>query len=349
MQTEQKVHRSVADLSFGPLLLASGKMIESVTLRYERVGPPDAPVILVCHALTGNYRTVGTIETPGWWSGLIGPDQYIDTTKFQVLTFNVLGGCNGSTGPLTINPKTNTPYGLSFPKITIRDMVTAQYMALQKLNIKKLFAVIGGSLGGMQVLEWGLIYPDMMDKLIALAVTPVFSDYGIGFNHLAETAIKNDPAWNHGSYSPSEPLQGLALARMVGMVTYRSANLFAERFGRQKTETSYSVSSYLDYQGKKLARRFDPNSYLYLLNAMNHHDIGHDRGGWETASLSLQKPILLISYEKDLIYEPQTIRAFAEKLPRCTYFHVRTNFGHDGFLTEFQNWGEVVRYFLHAA
>lgn len=349
MLTKHHIPNNVAEISFGPLPLTSGKCISSVTLRYELTGPPGAPVILVCHALTGNHRTVGTEENPGWWSGLIGPHKYIDTTQYQVLTFNVLGGCNGSTGPTSLNPKTNKPYRRSFPEITIRDMVTAQYMALQKLNISKLYAVIGGSLGGMQVLEWGICYPEMMVKLIAFAVTPVFSDYGIGFNHIAEQAIKTDPAWNNGNYPLNTPLKGLEIARMIGMVTYRSVDLFTERFQRQQSETGFSVSSYLNYQGAKLANRFDPNSYLYLLNAMNHHDIGHGRGGWKKAARLLRKPTLLISYEKDLIYEPHIIRSFAEQLPQGHYFHVETNFGHDGFLTEFEKWGDEVASFLHGA
>lgn len=335
-----------ADVSFGPLRLTSGEKLEEVTLRYERVGPADAPVILNCHALTGNHIAVGIADNPGWWRGLVGSDKYIDTDHYQVLTFNVLGGCHGSTGPASINPETKSKYGCGFPAITVRDMVHAQYHALQQLNITRLKAVIGGSLGGMQVLEWGLLYPDMMEKLIVLAATPVFSDYGIAFNHIASTAIKRDPHWNDGNYTPDDTINGLALARMIGILTYRTSELFTERFDRKQSDDDFDVQSYLNYQGQKLVNRFDPNSYLYLLDAMNWHDIGHNRGGWQEAASQIRKPTLLLSYDKDLIYEPKRIKSFADILPNSTYHHTETNFGHDGFLTEYEKWGPIVREFL---
>ncbi|WP_246202489.1 homoserine O-acetyltransferase MetX [Virgibacillus doumboii] len=336
-----------ADVSLGPLRLTSGEQLEQVTLRYELVGPADAPVILVCHALTGNHLAVGTADNPGWWRGLIGPDSYIDTDHYQVLTFNVLGGCHGSTGPASINPETNESYTCDFPAITVRDMVHAQYRALQQLNITRLEAVIGGSLGGMQVLEWGILYPDIIEKLIVLAATPVFSDYGIAFNHIASTAIKQDPHWNNGDYQTDDSFDGLALARMIGMITYRTSDLFTERFNRNQTNNDFDVVSYLNYQGQKLVNRFDPNSYLYLLDTMNQHDIGFNRGGWREAASQLNKPTLLLSYDKDLIYEPKQIKTLADMLPDSTYHHIETNFGHDGFLTEFEKWGHIVNDFLH--
>ncbi|ASK64276.1 homoserine O-acetyltransferase [Virgibacillus phasianinus] len=318
---------TIGNISFGPLHLTSGESLNEVTLQYERVGPADAPVVLVCHALTGNHITVGTNENPGWWHGLIGRDNYINTDEFQVITFNVLGGCDGSTGPGTV--KSN------FPSITIRDMVHAQYAALRKLEIDQLAVVIGGSLGGMQVQEWGILYPTMMEKLIVLASTPSFSDYGIAFNHIAQTAIKNNP------------IEGLEIARMVGMVTYRSSALFTERFNRKMVNPNhYDVTSYLDYQGKKLMQRFDPNSYLSLLDAMNGHDIGKYRGGWQHASKRIERPLLAISFEQDLIYEPDQIKAFTDEVPNGSYYHINTKFGHDGFLTEFDKWGELVQLFI---
>ncbi|ASN07136.1 homoserine O-acetyltransferase MetX [Virgibacillus necropolis] len=334
MEVFQKTLSTIENISFGPLPLSSGEIIEEVTLQYERVGPIDAPVILVCHALTGNHITVGTHDSPGWWHGLIGQQKYIDTEKFQVITFNVLGGCDGSTGPSSINPETDEIYQTNFPSITIRDMVHAQYQALKKLGIKNLAAIIGGSLGGMQVLEWGILYPTAMEKSIVLAATPFFSDYGIAFNHIALSAIKNDS------------VKGLELARMIGMVTYRSSSLFTDRFNREKTNSKYEVSSYLDYQGQKLAQRFDPTSYSYLLQAMNGHDIGEYRGGWQQASKEFKRPLLAISFENDLIYEPHHIRALTEFMPTSSYHHVQTNFGHDGFLTEFEKWGEIVQTFI---
>jgi homoserine O-acetyltransferase/O-succinyltransferase len=342
----KNIYREINKIEIGPLLLECGETLPSVTMQYEKVGPENAPVILVCHALTGNHLTVGSEDVPGWWSGLIGYEKTINTTTYQVITFNVLGGCDGSTGPTSINPETKEPYRTDFPPISIRDMVQAQFLALQKLQVRKLFAVIGGSLGGMQALEWGLLYPDFVKKLVVLAVTPTLSDYGIAYNHIAEQAIKRDPAWSNGYYATNLPLQGLEIARMVGMVTYRSSDLFSERFGREKTEDEFTVNSYLDYQGKKLVNRFDPNSYLYLLQAMDTHDIGRNRGGWKNACKNFHCPILFISFANDLIYEPKVIAEFAEHTPNSTYHHVQTTFGHDGFLTEFEKWSWVINDFL---
>lgn len=346
MVFRQKVTSKVANISIGPLQLTSGEKLNHVTLRYERVGPVDAPVVLVCHALTGNHLTVGTKDNPGWWSRLINEGGYIDTQSFQVITFNVLGGCDGSTGPQSKNPKTNSAYQASFPDVSVRDMVNAQYTALKKLNINNLYAIIGGSLGGMQVFEWGLCYPQMIKKLIILAATPVFSDYGIAFNHIAATAIKNDPIWNGGFYDDNDALTGLEIARMIGMVTYRSADLFTERFNRKKSRGLFDVASYLNYQGIKLRKRFDANSYLYLLNAMNQHDIGQDYDSWQQACQTLTMPILILSFEKDLIYEPIQIKKCSEQLSNCSYHHIETNFGHDGFLVEFEKWGHIISHFL---
>jgi len=341
------MYKETNKIEIGPLLLENGESIPVVSMQYERVGPVNAPIILVCHALTGNHLAVGSEDQPGWWSGLIGKNKSIDTTEFQIITFNVLGGCHGSTGPTSINPKTKEPYRTDFPDISIRDIVQAQFMALNQMNVSKLYAVIGGSLGGMQALEWGLIYPDFVEKMVSLAVTPTLSDYGIAYNHIAEQAITRDPAWQNGNYPSPIPLQGLEIARMIGMVTYRSAELFTERFNRTKTDNKFSVNSYLDYQGKKLVKRFDPNSYLYLLQAMDTHDIGRNRCGWKEACKKYTCPILTLSFEHDLIYEPNVIAEFAECTPNSTYHHVQTKFGHDGFLTEFEKWSWTIKEFLN--
>lgn len=346
MERLSSLQYRIDDINIGPLLLESGEQLQQVNLRYERVGPKKAPTILVCHALTGSHLAVGHPEEPGWWNGLIGRNKAIDITKYQVITFNVLGGCYGSTGPSSINPDTEECYRMNFPSITIRDMVHAEYSALKQLGIDQLFAVIGGSLGGMQVLEWGLLYPTFMEKLIPLAVTPILSDYGIAYNHIAERAIVADPRWQGGNYSTSEGIQGLEIARMIGMVTYRSATLFAERFGRLHTNEEYSVSSYLNYQGTKLTKRFDANSYLYLLQAMNSHDIGRNRGGWKSAAKQIKSKVLMVSFEHDLIYEPSSIYEFSTLTPGCLYHHVETPFGHDGFLTEYEKWSTVIEEFL---
>lgn len=346
MVIQQKSTTTNTTVCCGPLLLSSGEILPEVQLTYERTGPIDAPVVLVCHALTGHAETVGTDEVPGWWNGLISKDGFIDTNEFQVITFNVLGGCNGSTGPLSIDPSTNEPYRNNFPKISIQDMVQAQKQALEVLGIEQVHTIIGGSLGGMQALEWGLMYPSFMDKLIVLAATPYLTDYGIAYNHIARTAITSDPNFNNGLYENMSDLKGFEIARMIGMVSYRSPELFAKRFERKQRKSLYEVSSYLNHQGEKLLHRFDANSYLRLLNAMDDHDIRRHGSRLEEIAQSFKSPILLISYDKDLIFEPELIESFANLIDKSTYLHVETDFGHDGFLTEYTKWGYQIADFI---
>ncbi|UOQ45214.1 homoserine O-acetyltransferase [Halobacillus salinarum] len=332
--------QSSAAISIGAFTFECGETLEDVVLAYERSGPADAPVLLICHALTGNQFAVGTKDEPGWWAGLIGDDCPLDTTDYQIITFNVLGGCHGSTGPASKRKVSGQTYRLEFPPVTIRDMVHAQYRALQVLGFTQVHAVLGGSLGGMQTLEWGLLYPDFMKQLYVLAATPSLSDYGIAFNHIGAKAIKDDPAWNNGNYASNQQLHGFALARMAGMVTYRSGPLFQKRFDRSRSEPlSYNIQSYLDYQGEKIKDRFDANSYLYLLEAMNHHDIGRGRGGWKKASSQFKAQLHTISFQHDLLYPRELMEGFINEVPGSKHFHVETDYGHDGFLVEFSQWG----------
>lgn len=356
MNVEVTSFRETGKVNIGDLQLESGKVLYGVELAYERIGSNDHPAVLICHALTGSQYAVGSDENPGYWSNLIKSEGYIDTDNYQIISFNIIGGCNGSTGPLSLNPKTGFSYQTDFPFITVRDMVKAQYQGLQKFDLRHLRAVIGGSLGGMQVLEWGILYPNMMDLLFPIAVTPYLNDYAIAFNNIARLAILQDPKWKNGNYSQDEiPQQGLSLARMIGMVTYRSGDLFNERFGREQCfpagvaheEISYEIESYLDYQGKKLTERFDANSYLYLLKSMDTHDIGRERGGWEKASELIQVPIHAISYSGDLLFPPSDLSRFIthnQKIGNVASFNeVETRFGHDGFLVEFEKWGNILK------
>ncbi|UFT98480.1 homoserine O-acetyltransferase [Radiobacillus kanasensis] len=355
MKVKVAESRETGTISIGDLPLESGTILPDVELVYEKAGPKNAPVILICHALTGSHEAVGDKENPGYWSGLVKESGHVDLKKYQTLSFNVLGGCNGSTGPLSINPKTGKPYQTDFPFVTVRDMVFAQKKALDILGVAHMRAVLGGSLGGMQVLEWGVLYPDFMDMLLPLAVTPYLSDYAIAFNNIARLAIFQDPKWNNGNYSQDAiPEHGLSLARMVGMITYRSGDLFNERFGREQRgpvgvthqEIAYEIESYLDYQGKKLTKRFDANSYLYLLKAMDTHDLGRGRNGIEEAITQIKAPVYAIGYEGDLLFPTKDLESFIDSLQKSGHpadFHkVETRFGHDGFLVEFEKWGHLL-------
>ncbi|MBF6634432.1 MAG: homoserine O-acetyltransferase [Planococcus sp. (in: Bacteria)] len=323
----------MATVSIGSLTLDSTKTINHVELAYERHGDENAPTVLVCHALTGDQYAIGSEENPGWWAGLIGPGKPVDTDVFQVITFNVLGGSHGSTGPLSINPETGQPYRAKFPTLTIRDMVRAEYNALKKLGINHLAGVLGGSLGGMKTLEWGKLYPEFVDAILPLAVTPYYSDYGLAFNHIGIQAIENDRDFNEGNYESSDQLKGFQIARMAGMVTYRSGSMFNQRFGRSKAGEEFNVQSYLNYQGKKLAGRFDANSYLLLLKAMNTHDIG------ETI---LDVPVYALSFTHDLLYPSELLVPWLEEQKDASWEIIETEFGHDGFLVEFEKWGGFI-------
>ncbi|MBB5172846.1 homoserine O-acetyltransferase MetX [Texcoconibacillus texcoconensis] len=354
MGTETVDGVEVGTVTIGSLKLENGSILKNVQLAYERSGPIDAPIILCCHALTGNQHAMGTEEEPGWWRGVIGPGKYVDTTRYQYICFNVLGGCDGSTGPTTTMPNSEKRYGSQFPFITVRDIVHAQYLALQKWNVIKLHAVIGGSLGGMQVLEWGCLYPDFVNVLCPIAVTPALSDYAIAYNLVARQAIQSDPNFNEGNYDLSaNPRKGMEIARMIGMITYRSSNLFNERFHREEKEgwglshndTTYQVESYLKYQGEKFVDRFDANSYLYLLKAMDLHDISRERA--RPGLYQFQGEIHAFGFEGDLLYPPEEIRQMTEHLTekgvRATYHGVSSKFGHDGFLVQFDDFGPILQ------
>lgn len=324
----------MSSVSIGNLVLESGEVLENAVLAYEWSGKEGGPAVLVCHALTGDQHAVGTEDLPGWWSGLIGPGKAVDTTVFQVITFNVLGGCSGSTGPLSTNPKTGKPYRRSFPKITTKDMVQAEFLALKALNIVHLAAVIGGSLGGMKTLEWGRAHPEFVDIIFPLAVTPAYSDYGIAFNYIGIQSIENDPHFDNGNYGHTSDIKGFEIARMAGMVTYRSGELFSKRFGRESFEHGYNVESYLKYQGKKLAKRFDANSYLTLLKAMNTHDIANE---------ILEVEIFALSFTHDLLYPSELMVPWLKSQPRADWEIIETKFGHDGFLVEFDKWSGSIK------
>jgi homoserine O-acetyltransferase len=348
--------------SMNEVTLESGNQLRNVEVAYETYGTLNREknnAILVCHALTGNAHVVGDDEIPGWWEGLIGPGGYIDTEKYFVICTNVLGGCSGTTGPANSNPDTGIPYGGDFPVVTIRDMVQVQYNLIKHLGIDKLFAIIGGSMGGMQVMEWAVMYPEMAYSLIPIATCARLSAVAISYNDVGRQAILADPNWNNGHYYPGlGPVQGLSIARMLGMITYRTSELFEQRFGRRlkddtaltEFDSTFQIEGYLRYQGTKLVERFDANSYLYLLKAMDTHDIGRGRGGIERVLERVQANVLSIAISRDLLYpadhQEELVNILKKNGKNVEYHYIDSIYGHDGFLVEFAKLGPIVKDFM---
>ncbi|WP_139491552.1 homoserine O-acetyltransferase MetX [Brevibacillus dissolubilis] len=343
----------------GDLELESGEVLREIEIAYATYGTYDEEknnAIFVCHALTGDAYAVGDEQKAGWWEGLIGPGMPIDTSEYFIICSNVLGGCYGSTGPASINPATGEPYGASFPVVTVRDMVRAQRRLVEALGVKRLYAVIGGSMGGMQVYEWAVEYPDIMQLAMPLATCSRLSAISIAYNDIGRQAITSDPDWQGGHYYPGPgPKKGLSVARMLGMVTYRTAELFEERFGRSLYaennsghlfETTFQIESYLRYQGEKLVERFDANSYLYLLKAMDTHDIGRGRGGIEQALSRVRAKVVCIGITNDLLYPLEHQEEMAQLMRshgvEVDYYQIDSKYGHDGFLVEFQKMGKII-------
>lgn len=337
----------------GPFRLECGEVLPEVTIAYEKAGNIDTDqVILVCHALTGDTHAVGDETDPGWWDGLIGVGKYIDLQKYAIITMNVLGGCGGSTGPASIDPRTHREYGSRFPKVTIRDMVRAQYEALEKLGIDHVKAVIGGSMGGMMTMEWAVMYPEYMEKCIPIATGATLSTMSMAYNEIGRRAIMEDPEFKEGDYYPGKgPVQGLSIARMLGMVTYRTNPLFEQRFAGQNVPNKQAlVESYLHYQGKKLVNRFDANTYLRFLDAMDHHDVGRGRGGLEEAVKNISAQVLTIGIKEDIYFPVRQQREFHHICQlagiNSTYHEFSSDYGHDAFLVEYQLFGQQIQQFL---
>ena len=352
------------------LTLESGAVLPRVTIAYETYGRLNREknnAILVCHALSGDAHAAGMHEgeaRTGWWDTLIGPGKAFDTDKYFVICTNVLGGCKGSTGPSALDPETGKPYGLSFPVITIRDMVIAQKLFLDKLEIPQLLAVAGGSMGGMQALQWAVTYPEMMKKVIAIATTAYSTPMQIAFNEVGRKAITADPEWNCGNYYDSKgydapgPVQGLALARMVGHITYLSDESMRAKFGRKlenrKTfgfdfSAEFKVESYLHHQGDTFTRRFDANSYLYITKAIDYFDLAVD-GSLKKAFETVKAKFLVISVTSDWLYPPylsqEIVSALAANEADVQYSEIRSHYGHDAFLLEAGQMNYIVGRFL---
>nr|WP_319538875.1 homoserine O-acetyltransferase [uncultured Methanospirillum sp.] len=336
-----------------PLTLESGETLPELTIAYETYGTLDrdrSNAILICHALSGDSHVAGYhtgTDKPGWWDIVIGPGKALDTDQYFIICSNVLGGCKGTTGPSSLNPETNKPYGLSFPVITIGDMVHAQSRLLQHFNIQRLFAVIGGSMGGMQALKWSVLYPDLASRVVVIASTAYSTPQQIAFNEVARSAIRSDPDWNHGDYYENfPPTRGLSLARMIGHITYLSDESMHQKFGRGlqgKEELSYDfttdfqVESYLHYQGDRFTQRFDANSYLYITKAIDYFDMSVNDSLIE-AFRSVKAKFLIVSVSSDWLYPPylsqEIVTALSSANADVEYCEIRSNFGHDAFLLE---------------
>ncbi len=340
-----------------PFVLEAGGVLPEVTVAYETWGLlSDARdnAVLVCHALTGDSHAAGDMgpahKSDGWWNDLIGPGKALDTDRYFIVCANVLGGCQGTTGPASTDPETGLPYGPTFPQVTIRDIVRTQHMLLEDLGLPFWLSVVGGSMGGMQVLEWGAMYPELVKSLVPIATTAAASPQQIGWSAVERLAIVQDPKWRDGWYYDADdgdgPWQGLALAREISQITYRTTEVFDDRFGREPYDardelsawSRYQVESYLDHHGQKLVRRFDANSFLVLSKAMDLHDVGRGRGGIDAVLGRLRVPVLTASITSDVLYPPYQQARIHEAIEAgggdCEYHIVESPQGHDGFLLE---------------
>ncbi len=359
-----------------PFRLESGQPLSPVTLAYETYGtlsPHTDNAILICHALTGDAHVAGYHDPakggsgkPGWWEIMVGPGKPIDTDKYFVICSNVLGGCSGSTGPASMKPGTSAPYGLEFPLVTIGDMVKAQRHLIKHLGITTLLAAVGGSMGGMQVLEWCCRYPEMVYAAIPLATTYRHSALNIAFHEVARQAIMADPHWNRGQYAnETKPATGLAVARMIGHITYLSDDAMRRKFGRrlQGKDTftfdfdldlpDFEVESYLRYQGKKFVDRFDANSFLYITKAADYFDLATQHGDGSLAG-ALSKTLarfLVISFSSDWLYPTYRSRELVQAMKKAgcdvSFMEIEADFGHDAFLLQSDRLFSLIATFLN--
>lgn len=349
--------------------LEGGGRLEEITLAYETWGELDATgsnAVLVCHALTGDAHAAGSSgpgqRTDGWWKDLIGPGLGLDTDRYFIVCANVIGGCQGSTGPASAHPDDGEPYGARFPVVSMRDIVRTQSLLADHLGVDRWLSVVGGSMGGMQALEWGVMYPDRLASMVIIASTAAASPLQIGWSEAGRLAVAQDPKWNGGDYylaPPGEgPHEGLMLGRRIAQIHYRSDLSFAERFGRSTVERlnqfnlwdRFQIESYLDHHGQKLARRFDANSYLVLNKAMDLHDVGRGRGGIPAALQRVTAPSLIVSIDSDTLYPPRQQEELRDSLVAggagVEYTVINSDHGHDGFLIEFPQIGPLLSEYL---
>jgi homoserine O-acetyltransferase len=354
-----------------PLVLDSGAELGPFTIAYQTYGRLDAEranAVLVCHALTGDQFVAETHPVtgkPGWWETMVGPGKPIDTDRFFVICVNVLGACMGTTGPRDVNPATGRPYGLSFPVITVADMVRAQKLLIDHLGIDKLFCVTGGSMGGMQVLQWAASYPERVFAAVPIATGARHSAQNIAFHEVGRQAIMADPDWCHGDYLAQgrNPRRGLAVARMAAHITYLSETALHQKFGRNLQdrtrvtygfEADFQVESYLRYQGSSFVERFDANSYLYLTRAMDYFDLAAEHGG-VLANAFRGTPVrfCLVSFTGDWLFPTSESRAIVHSLnavaANVSFVEIESDKGHDAFLLEEPEFANTLSGFLEGS
>jgi homoserine O-acetyltransferase len=352
-----------------PFVLESGKNLQGVNIRYESYGQLNSQksnAILIHHAFTGDAHAAGKHKAadkyPGWWDSMIGPGKALDTNRYYILCANVLVGCGGTTGPASINPETGLVYGLDFPSVSILDMVHLQKVLVEHLGIKQLLAVIGGSMGGMQALQWTVSYPQMVRSGIILASTHRLSPQGIAFHAVGRNAIFQDPHWQNGNYTVQEdqPTQGLAIARMIGHITYLSDESMRSKFGRRVKSgvinpftgsEQFEVEGYLLHQGNKFVKRFDANSYIYLTRAMDTFDLGKPYGGLEGAFARSQSEYLVLSFSSDWLFptyqSKEMVNAMIKTGRKASFAEIQSPYGHDSFLLEHELQDKYIRAFLN--
>jgi len=354
----------------GPLLLDGGARLSPVDIGYETYGRLNADssnAILICHALTGDQHVASAhpiTGKPGWWTRMVGPGRPIDPERHFIICANVLGSCMGSTGPASTDPATGQPWGMRFPVITIRDMVRAQAMLVDQLGIGQLSAVIGGSMGGMQVIEWAATYPDRVRSAVIIASAARHSAQNIAFHEVGRQAIMADPKWRNGDYyaDGDAPAAGLAVARMAAHITYLSEAGLTEKFGRRLQardaksfgfDADFQVESYLRHQGISFVERFDANSYLYITRAMDYFDVAEPHGGLlANAFKGTRTRFCVVSFDTDWLYPTSESRVIVHGLNAAgaavSFVELSSPFGHDAFLLEVPELFRVVDGFLRA-
>jgi homoserine O-acetyltransferase/O-succinyltransferase len=354
-----------------PLTMDSGAVLAPLTIAYQTYGELNADksnALLICHALTGDQHAANlhpVTGRPGWWETMVGPGRPFDTDRFYVICPNVLGGCMGTTGPASIDPLTGEPYGLDFPVVTIGDMVRAQALLIDHLGIETLFCVTGGSMGGMQVLQWAATYPERVYAALPIAAAARHSSQNIAFHEVGRQAVMADPDWRGGRYlvENTRPSKGLAVARMAAHITYLSDSALHRRFGRNLQSRSartfsfdadFQVESYLRHQGAIFVERFDPNSYLYMTRAMDYFDLAADYGGsLVNAFKGSRTRFCVVSFTSDWLFPTSDSRAIVRALnaggASVSFVEIETDRGHDAFLLDVPDLFETTRGFIDAA